>query len=261
MTLILISNVPGLAESLSIFALCACTSDAACGAHGTCVNKVCQCTGGYSGHACTNPTCVGVDCGPHGTCRADGGKGVCVCAAGFAGAKCDHKPVDPHCKLPYKTISDSWRSVSHDDKGPGGKVAGDVAIGTLCDDNMQPTGVGGGGWYRFSGSAGDAMPIKPPGLFHCGTDGGGWLSGWAGSGEPPVDFKTPGSLPALGSGLANRTVCFDFGAPRTCDMWAPISVVQCDGFYLWQLPYATVASGTKYCNHAYCTAPSAHTTA
>ena len=33
-------------------------------------------------------------------------------------------------------------------------------------------------------------------------------------------------------------------------------MIRCADFYLFKLPYATVASGTKYCNHAYCAANS-----
>lgn len=45
--------------------------------------------------------------------------------------------------------------------------------------DWQATGLGGGGWYRFLGAGGDALPTAPPGEFHCGTQAAGWLSSWA----------------------------------------------------------------------------------
>jgi hypothetical protein len=247
----------GRVQALSAVVICACADDRACGAHGSCVANRCVCTGGYTGYACADKSCTGVMCGAHGSCESRHGQAVCVCESGWTGPQCNTVDADPQCSLPYTNITDPWRSVKHNDKGPGGKVAGDVQIGTLCDDNMKATGVGGGRWYRFVGSAGDRLPTSPPGIFKCGTDGGGWLSGWdpapGGHGaQPPVSFDTPGHYPIVTDGVQDATVCFDFGGGYSCDYYAPISMVCCDGFYLWRLSYATVASGTKYCNHAYC---------
>ena len=161
MYLRLLTNKAGSVESFSATVVCGCRSDSACGAHGSCVKGICSCIGGYTGYACTDSTCVGIDCGSHGKCDGKSGKATCVCEKGWSGAKCNANPQHAQCAEPYKTISDDWRSVSHDDKGPGGKVAGDVPVGSLCDDNMKPTGIGGGNWYRFKGNAGDALPTRP----------------------------------------------------------------------------------------------------
>ena len=156
--------------------------------------------------------------------------------------------------------------------------------------DWQATGLGGGGWYRFLGAGGDAMPTAPPGELHCGTQAGGWLSSWAhgnlhcdGDGEacgpagaggrcggalgpgsgtpgrcaPPDSYNASGAYPAAGAHApANGTVCFDYADPAypsagTCLTSAVVGVVRCGaGFLLWQLPHA------PDCSAGYCTAPS-----
>jgi len=57
-----------------------------CGAHGSCEDGVCVCTGGYTGEFCDVPgPCVGIDCGEMGTCV----EGFCECDAGYEGDSCD----------------------------------------------------------------------------------------------------------------------------------------------------------------------------
>jgi len=109
--------------------------------------------------------------------------------------------------------------------------------------------VGGGRWYRFAGSGGDALPLSRPGVDHCGTHRTGWLSGWAGEGAPPASYSGAGRYPAAAEGVAEMTACFDYGS-SPCYRHAAVGVVRCDGFLLWRLADA------PYCNYGYCTAPS-----
>ena len=111
--------------------------------------------------------------------------------------------------------------------------------------------MGGGRWYRFAGAGGDALPLTPPGVHHCGTAGPGWLSGWAtpqGGGAPPEDYNGAGRYPAAAEGVVESTVCFDLGPP--CLYPVQVGVVRCGGFLLWRLPDA------PDCSYGYCTAAS-----
>jgi len=112
--------------------------------------------------------------------------------------------------------------------------------------------VGGGRWYRFAGSGGDALPLSRPGVDHCGTHRTGWLSGWAGEGAPPASYSGAGRYPAAAEGVAEMTACFDAGGSLgPCGYHAAVGVVRCDGFLLWWLAdapdcaagYFTAASG------------------
>ena len=110
--------------------------------------------------------------------------------------------------------------------------------------------MGGGRWYRLAGSGGDALPLSPPGDHHCGTRGTGWLSGWAGEGDPPISYSGAGRYPAAAEGVAEMTACFGGGTFGPCYYHAAVGVVRCEGFLLWRLADA------PYCNYGYCTAPS-----
>ena len=140
----------------------------------------------------------------------------------------------------YTTLRDSWRSTS-------------TGQGDHCDQSSK-TGVGGGRWYRFAGAGGDALPLTHPGQHHCGTDGAGWLSGWAtpqGGGAPPHSYSGAGRYPAAAEGVVESTVCFhDYNNGGPCDSHVQVGVVRCGGFLLWRLPDA------PRCNAGYCTAAS-----
>ena len=86
------------------------------------------------------------------------------------------------------------------------------------------------------------------------TVGTGWLSGWAGEGDPPASYSGAGRYPAAAEGVAEMTACFDAGSYsgqlRPCYHHAAVGVVRCDGFLLWRLADA------PYCNYGYCTAAS-----
>ena len=71
-------------------------------------------------------------------------------------------PLSPQCGLPYTTLDDPWRAVSHGGAGPAGGYAGDVqnASSTAAACRPKATGVGGGRWYRFTGAGGDALPLS-----------------------------------------------------------------------------------------------------
>ena len=108
--------------------------------------------------------------------------------------------------------------------------------------------MGGGRWYRLAGSGGDALPLSHPGDYHCGTHATGWLSGWAGEGDPPQSYTGAGRYPAAAEGVAEMTACFA-GYSSPCDSHAAVGVVRCEGFLLWRLADAG-------CSCGYCTAPS-----
>ena len=105
---------------------------------------------------------------------------------------------------------------------------------------------------------GDALPLRSPGPFHCGTVAVGWLSGWnTAQGTPPANYSLPGRYPLRSEGVVNMTVCFDHpkdptdvlsGSNNTCQEHAVVQVVQCSDSLLWKLPYA------PSCGSGYCTA-------
>ena len=162
---------------------------------------------------------------------------------------------DPQCAQPYANISDVWRSVYHDcggggcakpgcsppdgppancscrpggpatgpcpqshhrDKGgPGGHWMGDMPLSKGCSGYAKATGVGGDRWYRFMGPAGDALPLTPPGVDHCGASKAGWLSGWnSTTTAPPQMFNQSGKYPVASDGVVERTACFNHGPPN-----------------------------------------------
>ena len=100
--------------------------------------------------------------------------------------------------------------------------------------------------FRISGAAGNALPTVPPGFQHCGTNAGGWLSGWDHSqGDPANTYDTPGSFPSLDEGQVSGVVCFDATSmvlesfeeqPGACHWSATIKIVNCGEFLLFKLP-------------------------
>ena len=135
----------------------------------------------------------------------------------------------------------------------------------------------------------------PHDRLYCGTSNGGWLSGWKWPAKPfckddddcPLDIngdnhgcitsgihsgmctpgdtmeqgtwkitRTPfGRYPTAAEGVVNMTACFDSRDNGSCDSYATVGVVRCDGFMLWRLPYAPGSSslGGNGCEAAYCT--------
>jgi hypothetical protein len=146
------------------------------------------------------------------------------------------------CYQPYTTLTDGWRSTS-----TGRSNHCDSSNGS--GDSSNPTGVGGGHWYRFAGPGGDALPLSNPGTNHCGTHGTGWLSGWTGAGFPPTSYSAAGRYPVALEGAVEMVVCFDDGNP--CGLHGVVGVVRCGGFLLWRLQDAADCGPS-----AYCTAPS-----
>jgi len=55
-----------------------------CSGHGSCLDKTCQCEGGWTGEACDIEPCLN-DCNGRGTCL----QGGCVCNAAFYGLTCE----------------------------------------------------------------------------------------------------------------------------------------------------------------------------
>eukprot|EP01046_Picozoa_sp_COSAG06_P002688 COSAG06_NODE_97_length_24284_cov_6.792270_15_plen_1556_part_00 len=180
---------------------------------------------------------------------------------------------DPQCTRPYETVGDNHRGVdNYQSNMVDPHVHSDVRADAGCSgehDASLDTGVGGDRWYRFSDELehqGDALPLRSPGPYHCGTTIVGWLSGWVdpgppSPGDPPADFNEPGSYPLLTDGVVDKTVCFDHpltlgdimsGSGAPCHDHVSVKVVQCNGFLLWNLPYA------PGCSRGYCTAIQSH---
>ena len=169
--------------------------------------------------------------------------------------------------IQYSNVSDAWRATSNGGKGPQGMVMGDVALGDPdCKHWNQPTGIGGGGWYRFVGVGGDALALTYPGQEHCGAWSVGWLSGWntskVGKGckdawpgtttGPPCRYTKSGRYPTAEEGVVNMTACIqDDDENFLCAHSETVGVVRCDSFLLWRLPYS--ATGYPGCQTAYCT--------
>jgi cysteine-rich repeat protein len=103
------------------------------------------------------------------------------------------------CYQPYSNLSENWRNVSYGN-------------GSQCDSGLS-------GWYRFTGAAGTKMPDSAPPVDHCNTDATGWLQG----GHPTVQ-----------QGVVTRKACFNW-VGQSCWSSNNIKVVNCGGFYLYQL--------------------------
>ena len=98
----------------------------------------------------------------------------------------------------------------------------------------------------------------------CGTDAGGWLSGWGGQcvtglwydstwhhdGGPDRFFDRGGfQMPAPGSAAVDATVCFDDNV-GPCDFHMAIRVANCGDHYRFALPpvhYCSSGAGLAYC--------------
>jgi hypothetical protein len=105
--------------------------------------------------------------------------------------------------------------------------------------------------------------MRHPGGRHCGTDAGGWLSGWSGphvtggwnvgDGGPPREYEGANlRLPAPGSPVEDATVCFDDGV-GSCDFHMAIRVANCADHLRFELPpapYCSGGAGLAYCASA-----------
>ena len=119
--------------------------------------------------------------------------------------------------ITYTTIDDIRRSTAYD------------TTTDLCDRGV----IKDGSWYRFKSAAGDKMPESNPGTNHCGTFIPIWMNG---------------NHPARLGETVSRDACapVPFRRPPGCGVEFAIKVVNCGGFFLYQL------KEPKYCNYAYC---------
>ena len=226
------------------------------------------------------------------------------------------------CGGGYINVSNAWRSVKNkgaEQDGPGGRAtnctwsiptptkgaklgmtdaqsATDSPGAGCITGYYTATGLGGGPWYRFVGAGGDALPTTPPGGSHCGTQGAGWLSGWAhgdlrcngtsgsyrpppcgpaGEGGlcggslnqgtpdrcmPPKDYKVAGAYPAAGAHApTNVTVCSDMNSPTDPKWMKP---EYCDSPVVAGVVRCEAGfllwrlPYARLCGSGYCTAPS-----
>eukprot|EP01047_Picozoa_sp_COSAG01_P055485 COSAG01_NODE_6183_length_3804_cov_14.985965_2_plen_671_part_00 len=159
------------------------------------------------------------------------------------------------CYRHYTNLSDAWRHISATSNNQTDARDTDRQTQTRGCGQWVPTGVGDEQWYRFVGPFGEpyALPTTSPGHGHCGSLGAGWLSAWdPQDGQPPHQYNTAGVYPRdITAPPTVATVCFDDGfgfAP--CSYAVTVAVALCDGFFLWQLPYA------PSCSAGYCTTAS-----
>ena len=75
-----------------------------------------------------------------------------------------------------------------------------------------------GRWIRLAGDGGDILEFSPPGGRECGFQQGFWVSQWdPADGVPPVDYDTPGTLPAASDGVKPMTVRLWPLEPASCE--------------------------------------------
>jgi hypothetical protein len=120
----------------------------------------------------------------------------------------------PEC-LSYTNNSDSTRRAYNEDGG------------TSCDDVL----FSGPLWIRFIGGSGSLLANCVVPFRHCGATTPGWYSGL---------------YPASIGGTTTGNVCYNWGT-NTCMWTTPISVTNCNGFYVFFL------SAPPICNARFCT--------
>ena len=103
-------------------------------------------------------------------------------------------------------------------------------VGNACDQGWRNTPVQAGRWHRFVPPAGTRMPTEPPPTRRCGTSAPGWLDG---------------PHPEVADGIVDRRVCFHWDGDA-CWASTDIQVLDCGGFYIYQLPE------TPECSSVYC---------
>ena len=135
----------------------------------------------------------------------------------------------PQCSQ-YMTMSSSTRKFSYFNSD-----------GPQCDSN-DSTSSGqedwsGPGWYRVMGGAGTQLSTHAftnSTRGYCETAFGGWITGGH------LQSTTPGQI-------VNRTFKFDRPGWDSTSYNHDISVTNCDGFFVYNLP------GIDICNLRYCT--------
>ena len=114
------------------------------------------------------------------------------------------------CKnLNYTTIRDERRSTSKPTQA-GNKL--------LCDRTVIQEST----WYRFEIANGNQLATTRPETSHCGTYSPIWMNG---------------SHPTVADGEVSRKACafVPFNLPHGCAYSYKITVLNCDGFYLYRL--------------------------
>ncbi|XP_035687609.1 uncharacterized protein LOC118423531 [Branchiostoma floridae] len=124
----------------------------------------------------------------------------------------------------YTELSEAWRSVHFLKYYP----PHDQIICDGMDTKVD------GGWYRFTGEAGDRMVTERPlSINRCNTHAPVWMKG---------------AHPTLNEGVVRRTVCA-FYSRRKCNWRWKIHVRACPGgYFVYKLPPAPVCH-TAYCSN------------
>ena len=120
----------------------------------------------------------------------------------------------------YWILSDATRSVQ--------SIVNNENV--YCDNSLST------GWYRFMGEAGTQLPEQPVGNsvgepYSCHTHAVSWLT-------------TP--HPRFGEGSVSRAVCFSWNGYNCLSSPVSISVINCDGYFVYYLPTA------PFCHSRYC---------
>ena len=192
-----------------------------CSKYATCTNTTgsysCKCKSGFTGDG---KTCSDINecavnnggCHANATCTNTLGSRTCKCKAGYSGNGLSCTPSLPSQCSSHLVFNDKTRHVNW-----AGSASCDLSVNNK--------------WYRFTGASGTKMPTSPPPTSRCGTHAPGWLSG---------------SHPSAGQGQVSRKVCFNWSG-KTCRWSQTIQVINCNGFYIYQLPNINWGCHGRYC--------------
>ena len=107
------------------------------------------------------------------------------------------------------------------------RLAYNEDVGTSCDDILFPNAT----WTRFIDGSGSLLANCPVPIGHCGARTPGWYSGL---------------YPSSAGVTTTGTVCNHWNTD-TCKWSTPISVTNCNGFYVFEL------SAPPICDARFCT--------
>jgi hypothetical protein len=101
-----------------------------------------------------------------------------------------------------------------------------VVVGSGCDVTLYATPI----WVRFGGTA-TRMATTPPQVYRCATSATGWYTG---------------TLPSTVGVIVTGVVCYTWTS-SICDFHNTVSVINCNGFYIYLLDSPSQCS-LRYCS-------------